>query len=106
MDLIEPHVTNDDERFPQREALVAYDFGQPDDTEWLVSEIVAHRWMGTREKDLEFLVLWSLGDSTWEPYNNCKDLKALDEYLELRGVKQPWQLPRLDKCGDLRKGSD
>ena len=28
-----------------------------------------------------------LGDVTWEPLAECKELEALDEYLELRGVQ-------------------
>ena len=98
VDLIKPYIANDDERFPRRESLTAYDFGQPDEAEWHVDEILAHRWGGTREKDLEFLVQWTLGDTTWEPFDSCKDLQALDEYLQLRGVSQPRQLPRLDKA--------
>ena len=35
---------------------------------------------------LEFQVRWTLGDVTWEPLAECKELEALDEYLELHGV--------------------
>jgi hypothetical protein len=35
-----------------------------------------------------------LGDVMWEPLVSCKELAALDEYLELHGVKQPPNLPR------------
>jgi len=43
-----------------------------------------------------FLVLWNLGDTTWEPYSKCKDLEALDRYLELLGIdSKDWKkLPR------------
>ena len=68
-----------------------YDFGNPDDAEWLVDEIVAHKWEGRR---IQFLVKWNLGDSTWEPYDHCKELEALDTYLELHGVKDWRKLPR------------
>ena len=34
-----------------------------------------------------------LGDVTWEPLAECKELEALDEYLELHGVQQPCDLP-------------
>jgi hypothetical protein len=73
-----PYHANDDVLFPHREAHKFYDFGMPDDQEWLVEEILAHQW----DKDhLSFQVLWNLGDTTWEPYAVCKDLQALDDYL-------------------------
>jgi hypothetical protein len=68
-----------------------YDFGNDDEQEWLIDEITAHRWVSNKE--LEFQVLWTLGDVTWEPYTACKDLKALDVYLELHGVTKPKELP-------------
>ena len=61
-----------------------YDFGNNDDQEWFVNEIIAHKWEG--DKDLYLQVQWMLGDVTWEPYTTCKDLEALDRYLELWGV--------------------
>ena len=42
---------------------------------------------------LEFQVRWMLGDIMWEPLAECKELEALDEYLELRGVQRPRDLP-------------
>ena len=57
--------------------------GNPDDAEWLINKITAHRWMGNT---IEFLVN-CLGNSTWEPHVHCKDLDALDEYLELHGAQ-------------------
>jgi hypothetical protein len=84
-------VPNDSQWFPQREAKSFYDFSSDDEQEWLVNEIIAHRWVSNKE--LEFQVLWMLGDITWEPYTTCKDLKALDVYLELRGVMKPKELP-------------
>jgi len=35
-----------------------------------------------------------LGDVTWEPLAECKELEALDEYLELHGAKWLHDLPR------------
>ena len=37
-----------------------------------------------------------LTDTTWEPYFECKDLMALDRYLELLGIEgKDWcNLPR------------
>ena len=39
-----------------------------------------------------FEVQWQLGDTTWEPLETVNELKALDEYLELEGVKEPLSL--------------
>jgi transposase InsO family protein len=89
--LLKPHIPNDDARFPTRDVRVFYDFGQDADVEWEVDEILAHQWVG---KALKFLVKWNLGDSTWEPLKHCNQLRALDEYLSLRGVKSPAQLPK------------
>ena len=62
-----------------------------DKVEWYVDKIPAHRLTGRR---LEFAVKWSLGDVTWEPYIECKDLEALDNYLELIGVSDWCALPK------------
>ena len=66
--------------FPKRDTKVFYDFGNDKDQEWLVEEILAHKWAN---KNLELQVKWTLGDVTWEPLSSCKDLEALDVYLEL-----------------------
>ena len=79
-----PFVPNDEVQFPKQEAKSFYDFGNNDEQEWLVDEIIAHKWEG--DQNLELQVHWTLGDVTWEPYTTCKDLEALDRYLELRGV--------------------
>ena len=65
---------------------VFYDFGNNKDQEWLVKEISVYKWTNN---DLELQVKWMLGDVTWELLSSCKDLKALDAYLELRGAKAP-----------------
>jgi hypothetical protein len=70
---------------------VHYDFGTPDDWEWLVDEILTHKW----DKDqLMFQLRWNIGETTWEPHETCKDLQALDDYLQLIGVEDPSDLPR------------
>jgi hypothetical protein len=74
---------NDDKIFPKREVRAYYDFGDAEDEEWLVDEIIAHQWKGNK---LSFLVQWNLGDTTWEPYTECKDLEAVDRYLEILGI--------------------
>jgi len=82
---LRPYVKNDEKIFPHREAHAFYDFGEDDDQEWLVDEILIHQWKSNK---LEFLIRWNLGDTTWEPYSACKDLEALDNYLELQGLKE------------------
>jgi hypothetical protein len=41
---LHPYHANDDALFPHREAHVFYNFGTPDDREWLVDEIIDHKW--------------------------------------------------------------
>jgi hypothetical protein len=89
--LVRLHIPNDNERFPHRDVLKHYDFGQEAKEEWYVDEMLAHHWNGSA---LEFQVRWSLGNTTWKPLASCKQLEALDAYLELRGVKFPRGLPR------------
>src|SRR6202040_3969101 len=97
---------NDNKLFPRREARAYYDFCKAEDNKWLVDKIIAHQWKGTK---VSFLVQWNLGDTTWEPYSECKDLMALDRYLELLGIEgrigiiyqgRPWLKP-----GERTKGS-
>ena len=75
--------------FPKRDTKVHYDSGNNEDQEWLIEEILAHKWTNN---DLEFQVKWIAGDVTWEPLSSCRDLEALDAYLELRGAKAPQDL--------------
>jgi hypothetical protein len=91
--LLRPHRANDEAIFPNRSTPEAYDFGAPEETEWYVDSIIAHRW--STRSHVEFKVLWNLGDFTWEPLAHCNELAALDEYLTLMGVSR-WQ--------DLEKG--
>ena len=89
--LLKPHIPNDDDRFPSRDVQIYYDFGYGDEVEQEVEEILAHQWDGRK---LRLLVKWSSGDSTWEPLKSCDKLVTLDEYLAIRGVAKPMQLPR------------
>ena len=82
--LVQPYVENDNVLFPKQEAKTYYNFGNNDKQEWFIEEILAHKWTNS---DLELQVKWMLGDITWEPMSSCKDLEALDKYLELWGVK-------------------
>ena len=88
--LVQPYVKNNNILFPKREAKLYYDFGNNDEQEWFVDEILAHKWTNN---NLELQVKWMLGDVTCEPIDSCKKLEALDTYLELRGVTRP--------CGSL-----
>ena len=89
--LVRPYVTNNDILFPKREARSYYDIGNNDKQEWFIDEILAHKW---NDNNLESQVKWTLGDITWELINSCKNLEALDSYLELRGVTCPRDLQR------------
>ena len=89
--LIQAHIPNDDGRFPHQDTKLYYDFGSADEPEWFVDEILGHQWVS--QTDLELQIHWTLGDVTWEPLAECKELEALDEYLDLHGVKQPHDLP-------------
>jgi hypothetical protein len=80
---LRPHVWNDNVLFPHREVQVFYDFRLDQTNEWLVDSISGHCWDGSH---IELEVRWNLGDMTWEPYQNVKDLAALDEYLETHGA--------------------
>jgi hypothetical protein len=89
--LVQRYIANNDDLFPKREAKSFYDFGVTADKGWLVDEIIAHRRINSKE--LEFQFRWTLGDMTWEPMSACKELEALDNYLELQGVSKPHDLP-------------
>lgn len=89
--LLRPAVANDDARFPNREATFFYDFGDDPEREWRVDSIVDHHFSGNT---INFDVLWETGDITREPYTNCKDLEALDQYLELHGTTCWRDLPK------------
>ena len=77
--------------FPKQEANTYYDFSNNDEQEWFVNEILAHKWANN---DLELQVKWTLGDVTQELISSCKDLEALDKYLEQWGIKCTQDLPQ------------
>ena len=84
---------NDNCVFPKCKVHTYHGFGEAEDNEWLVDNIITHQWKGNK---VSFLVQWNLGDTTWELYSECKSLLALDHYLELLGLDEDeWQkLPR------------
>lgn len=43
---------------------------------------------------VEFEVRWNLSDMTWEPYEHCQELAALDDYLDEAGVNRWQSLPK------------
>ena len=90
--LVWKFIANNDELFPKRDTKSFYDFSQDDEQEWLIKEITSHRWPNLKELELE--VRGMLGDTTWEPLAACKDLEALDLYLELQGIAHPHNLPK------------
>ncbi len=86
-----PYHANDDSLFLHQEGKVLYDFGTPDDQEWLVDEIQSHKWDGDV---LMFQVHWNLSDTTWESVETCNKLHALNDYLALLGTADLLQLPQ------------
>lgn len=90
--LLKPYHALNDALSPNRIQPEPYDFGAPDDNKWFINEIIGHHWV--KPNVIEYNVRWSLGDMTWEPHSSCKDLVALDKYLELHGVKRHTQLPK------------
>ena len=61
--LVWPYIKNNDILFPKRDTKVYYDFGNDEDQEWLIKEILAHKWTNN---DLESQVKWMVGDVTWD----------------------------------------
>jgi hypothetical protein len=51
--LLRPFKPNDDTLFLGQESKLFYDFGMPDDDEWLIEKIMGHRFVG---KSIEFNV--------------------------------------------------
>ncbi|KAI0821519.1 hypothetical protein BC629DRAFT_1267559, partial [Irpex lacteus] len=85
------HEPNDDALFPHRETRVYYDMGNPVNADWLVEEVLDHRWKG---KDIELKVRWNLGKETWEPLANIGASAELDNYLDIQGVDAAEKLPK------------
>ncbi len=55
--------------------------------EYVVKEILCDRYVyegrGRNKKQVrQFMVLWDLGDTTWEPEDNMEDTEALEKYLK------------------------
>jgi transposase InsO family protein len=66
--------------------LVAQEFG---DDAWGTVEVSAHRASereGAHSDDLEFLVLWATGQSTWEPALELRDNVDFQDYVRRAGI--------------------
>lgn len=59
--LLRRYEPNDNLLFPRCDAQAYYDLGEPDETEWLVDEILSNQWIG---RTIEFKVKWNYGDMT------------------------------------------
>ncbi|KAF9506210.1 hypothetical protein BS47DRAFT_1257200, partial [Hydnum rufescens UP504] len=77
---LHPCIPNDDIHFLAQSQDEVLGFGMPDST--IVSSIQAHKGKG---KDAMFLVQWSTGQETWEPYPVVQQLTPLSDYLEAAG---------------------
>ncbi len=89
--LLCPYEETDVLLFPNRSAPKPYDFGAPPDAEFFVEGIEDHEWRRTK---IWFHVWWTSGNEMFKPLKEVKDLKALDEYLKLKGVKDWEDLPK------------
>ncbi|KAJ7851432.1 hypothetical protein B0H14DRAFT_3451406 [Mycena olivaceomarginata] len=56
-----------------------------------INSINGHRW---RDRHIEFQVLWTDDEVTWEPLSNVNDCAAMDDYLAHRDVDDPLLLPK------------
>ncbi|KNZ81380.1 hypothetical protein J132_00966 [Termitomyces sp. J132] len=92
--LLHLYKVSNDTCFSNRAMPEPYDFGALDKQGWFINDLIGHCWKG---KNLKFEVCWSLEDTTWESLETCKDLEALDRYLELQGIWHPAQLARRSK---------
>jgi hypothetical protein len=102
---LRPFQKNDDKIFPKCKVWAFHNFSDAKDKEWLVDDILAHKWEGNK---VSFLLQWNLGDTTWEPYTECKDLVALHQYLELLGIDdEDWKklTKKSSRSKQMSKGS-
>ena len=75
-----------------------YDFGHNAELESVVRDIIAHQWTGRNDETLKFYIRYEDGDWEWRDWALCEELNALDEYLQLRGVSSPAELPKERIC--------
>ncbi|KAJ7587314.1 hypothetical protein C8J56DRAFT_891183 [Mycena floridula] len=78
------------------EAEVEPEQPESDDDEGPETEITlfnGHRWF-KKGRNLEFQVLWSDKDVTWEPLSNVNDCRALEDYLDRFDLTDPLLLSK------------
>ncbi|EJD49257.1 hypothetical protein AURDEDRAFT_30241, partial [Auricularia subglabra TFB-10046 SS5] len=87
--LLRPFHPNEDARFPGRVSIELHGF-RGNAAEWVVNEITDHYGRG---RELLFEVHWNTGHVTWERVREVKHLSALQDYLQVMGVKSVADLP-------------
>jgi len=88
--LMRVHVANDDRLFPSHLDLQIVPVDQDSEPEWAADKITHH--IGSGESAM-FQVLWKLGDESWVPYAQIRDLNLLDPYLEALGIEKLADMP-------------
>ncbi|KAJ7804397.1 hypothetical protein B0H14DRAFT_2612325 [Mycena olivaceomarginata] len=63
-----------------------------DEGETGIDSFNGHRWEARR--NLQFQVIWTDGDVTWESLANVNDCVAMEDYLAHRDVDDPLLLPK------------
>ena len=58
------------------QAVAAADMGEVQ-----VESVVDHRGSSRKRSSLEFMVQWTDGDVTWEPWESVRQLAAVDDYV-------------------------
>ncbi|KAJ6617277.1 hypothetical protein B0H10DRAFT_1948510 [Mycena sp. CBHHK59/15] len=67
------------------------DGSDSDGEEIEVVRLNGHRWV---RGNLEFMVMWSEGDATWELLSTVNDCQEMDTYLAHRNAADPVHLPK------------
>ena len=75
--LLRQYHKSDDTVFPKREVRAFYD---AEYNEWLVDNIIAHKWEGN---NISFLIQWK-GDTTWEPYAETRGFRSIPRTTRYR----------------------
>ncbi|KAJ7794226.1 hypothetical protein B0H14DRAFT_2622064 [Mycena olivaceomarginata] len=63
-----------------------------DEGETEIDSFNGHRWEARR--NLQFQVIWTDSDVTWESLANVNDCAAMEDYLAHRDVDDPLLLPK------------
>ncbi|KAJ7829779.1 hypothetical protein B0H14DRAFT_2593865 [Mycena olivaceomarginata] len=65
---------------------------EDDEGETEIDSFNGHRWEARR--NLQFQVIWTDSDVTWESLANVNDCAAMEDYLAHRDVDDPLLLPK------------